>query len=411
MRPTLTLIAILTLLGTFWGGYVWADCIQDPVSYWNLDQDTQPYVNEILDVSPGICTPPSCPVLDPLGTVANAQLFDGVDDVVTVERIDGAVFDIQGTDSFSVGVWFRRDADPMTWVQNEVLVGRYATRETHFWIGLQDQTGLATFRLWDDNIFGDRDAGVINGSTNIADGQWHFILAVRNAATNQNLLYVDGIQEGQLTITYSGAFTGQAPMTIGSMDGQYFFNGGIDEVYYFDEAVTPENATLIYNAGLAGNSICSGNQSPVITSSAPADATVGAEYRYEPTATDPDGDSLTWSMDSTINGITIDETTGVITWTPTAGTTTSGQITLMVSDGINSDEEVFTITVNSDDGGSSGGSSGGDDGGGGDSSSGGGCFIVASSQNGATAWLKIPGALAFLTLILFAGVLLNRKRC
>ncbi|MGD9211963.1 MAG: LamG domain-containing protein, partial [Desulfobacteraceae bacterium] len=290
MRPTLTLIAILTLLGTFWGGYALADCIQDPVSYWTLDESGSPYANDILAASPGNCTSPSCPTLTTDGDyiVTGAQSFDGVDDGINVANVDSAVFDIQAANSsFSIGVWFKRTADA-AWNgdQNEVLVGRYVTSTTHFWVGLQNQTGYAAFRLWDADMFGSHDAGMIIGTTNIADGQWHHILAVRDSETEKNILYVDGVQEGELTVTYSGTFSADEPMTFGSMDNQYFFNGNIDELYYFNEAVTPTNAGLIYDAGLAGNSICSGNHSPVITSAAPTTASVGAEYSYKPAATD-----------------------------------------------------------------------------------------------------------------------------
>ena len=44
--------------------------------------------------------------------------------------------------------------------------------------------------------------------------------------------------------------------------------------------------------------------------------------------------------------MTIDEVTGLISWTPTEGVLTSGEVTLSVDDGNGgTDTEVFTITV------------------------------------------------------------------
>ncbi len=82
---------------------------------------------------------------------------------------------------------------------------------------------------------------------------------------------------------------------------------------------------------------------PIITSTAPTTATVGVKYTYTITATDANADDLTYSLSNAPDGMSISE--GVITWTPESGTTTSGEITLTVSDGSLSDTETFTISV------------------------------------------------------------------
>ena len=62
-------------------------------------------------------------------------------------------------------------------------------------------------------------------------------------------------------------------------------------------------------------------------------------FNFPIEATDPDGDTLTTNP----SGMTINSTTGVITWTPTA--TGSYSVTVEVSDGELSDTQSFTITV------------------------------------------------------------------
>ena len=85
------------------------------------------------------------------------------------------------------------------------------------------------------------------------------------------------------------------------------------------------------------------NQTPVITSTAITSATVGEAYTYNVEATDPDGDILTYSLTTCPAGMTIDATTGVISWTPTA--VGVYPVTVEVSDGELTDTQNFTITV------------------------------------------------------------------
>ena len=59
------------------------------------------------------------------------------------------------------------------------------------------------------------------------------------------------------------------------------------------------------------------NRPPVITSFPGLSVTTGAAYSYTVTATDPDNDAVTFSLVTKPVGMTINETTGVVTWTPT----------------------------------------------------------------------------------------------
>lgn len=60
------------------------------------------------------------------------------------------------------------------------------------------------------------------------------------------------------------------------------------------------------------------NQTPIITSTPITTATVGATYAYNVTATDSDGNTLTFSLTISPTGMTINSSTGLISWTPTA---------------------------------------------------------------------------------------------
>jgi len=59
------------------------------------------------------------------------------------------------------------------------------------------------------------------------------------------------------------------------------------------------------------------NTPPVIESDPVTTAKEGVAYTYEVEATDPNGDTLTYSLTTSPPGMAINSTTGVISWTPT----------------------------------------------------------------------------------------------
>ncbi len=99
-------------------------------------------------------------------------------------------------------------------------------------------------------------------------------------------------------------------------------------------------------------SVTAVNDTPLITSTAPATATEDTLYTYTPNVDDVDdtnnGTDLTWILSNAPAGMAV-SATGVVTWTPTEGVLSSGAVTLTVQDGLEDgaapDSEIFTITV------------------------------------------------------------------
>ena len=104
---------------------------------------------------------------------------------------------------------------------------------------------------------------------------------------------------------------------------------------------------LILGLVLAG-CLPSKNQSPIITSTPSTLAEVGELYTYDVEATDPDGDTLTYSLDVKPSGMTINPTTGLISWTPTAEG--DYDVVVKVSDGALEITQSFTIVVSEAEG-------------------------------------------------------------
>jgi len=85
------------------------------------------------------------------------------------------------------------------------------------------------------------------------------------------------------------------------------------------------------------------NQTPTITSPPITTATVDELYTYDVDATDPDGDTLTYSLTTNPSGMTINSATGVINWTPSVEG--DYDVIVEVSDGEKSTTQSFTMTV------------------------------------------------------------------
>ena len=87
------------------------------------------------------------------------------------------------------------------------------------------------------------------------------------------------------------------------------------------------------------------NSSPIIESTPITAAKEGAVYTYDVEATDPNEDTLTYSLTVSPTGMTINSTTGVISWTPTESQIGENEVVVEVSDGSKSTTQEFTIIV------------------------------------------------------------------
>lgn len=90
------------------------------------------------------------------------------------------------------------------------------------------------------------------------------------------------------------------------------------------------------------------NTPPTITSSPSLAGTVGTAYVYAATASDAQGDPLTWSLAAAPSGMTVSGS-GAVNWIPTAAGNFS--VTLLCGDGQASDTQSWTIVVASQGGG------------------------------------------------------------
>jgi uncharacterized protein YjdB len=131
-------------------------------------------------------------------------------------------------------------------------------------------------------------------------------------------------------------------MTINSTTG--LINWTPASIGYYDVTVEVSDGDLIDTQSFTINvGQAPVNQPPTITSTSITTATVNQAYYYNVNATDPDGDTLTYSLTTKPAGMTIKSWNGKINWTPNA--LGDYDVTVKVSDGDLVDNQSFTITV------------------------------------------------------------------
>lgn len=108
---------------------------------------------------------------------------------------------------------------------------------------------------------------------------------------------------------------------------------------------TPSGNPFTYNLTV----LALPNRAPTFTSEALPDVAPGRTYVYDSEAVDPDGDVLSYQVLSGPTGLSINQNTGVVSWTPTLQQVGNHDVILEASDGRGGNTtQRFTISVRTD---------------------------------------------------------------
>ena len=226
-----------------------ANCIDGIVSYWTMNEMTQGIYADDIGSNQASCSS-GCPTPTPVGRILYAQVFNGTS---TGLNASGTDFNWGQNNSFSIEYWLKKDSG--TLVDDEVIVGRFDTTNNLEWSSGIWSTGEASFVLIAKNGDGNNTQDLLQGTTNLADGNWHHIAVIRDSNSQKNILYVDGIIEDERTVTYTEGFDSlSADLNIGwlDIDTGYHFNGAIDELAIYNTALSDTEVIQHFNDGHIG---------------------------------------------------------------------------------------------------------------------------------------------------------------
>ncbi|MBI4164084.1 MAG: PKD domain-containing protein [Candidatus Aenigmarchaeota archaeon] len=144
-----------------------------------------------------------------------------------------------------------------------------------------------------------------------------------SASSVQNI-QISISQTGIVTFTPDANFTGQRQVIFSATDP---IGKSVNGDFVVNLTVLPQN------------------DNPEIISTAITTATEDSAYSYDVNAFDVDADTLTFSLITFPTSMTVNPSTGVISWTPVNSQVGSNSITVQVTDGTLTNTQSFTITV------------------------------------------------------------------
>lgn len=307
----MTYLLAIILIGS---GYIYGqDCPDGMISYWKMQEISGPSYVDSYGSHNAIASNSSPSVTQ--GISGNAQLFSKTGSTyITVS--DHADFDWGGNSSFSIELWVKFSG---TSTQNQVFIGRdESANMMQWWIGA-NVSGKINWYVGSS----DGSNGLITTDASFNNGSWHHVVAVRDGTYSKNYLYIDGVLQntGGTVVNLTGNLSSSAPISMGNLiysgTPSYYYSGALDEVAIYNRALDLNLDILPHynNLRLYQIGYCDGDD-PQIFSNPVIEARVGQLYTYN---VDASGNSVpTYSLIQGPEGMTINNTTGMITWTPTS---------------------------------------------------------------------------------------------
>ncbi len=105
-----------------------------------------------------------------------------------------------------------------------------------------------TWEFWTGN--GLRSWNIVRGST-ANSGIWTHLVGTYDSTTQQQILYVDGVEAGSIAASFAPNTTNLMRIGGGATEGpaDFFFDGAIDEVAIYDRVLTPEAVNTHFELG------------------------------------------------------------------------------------------------------------------------------------------------------------------
>jgi len=184
---------------------------EQPLSIWHMDEATgsTTYDSSLYHHDLTLGTGSSAPTWRTDHIASNNPRstflrFDGSNDYTS--RATDTDFN-PGTDSFTVGGWFRH---PSTQSGTDTILTRFGTAGYKIYM---NSSGFICFGTDDDSTWGPDDSACT--TTSYADSTWHYFSAVKTGTTSI-VLYVDGLSVGSdLSILASGTLNTSSTLYLG----------------------------------------------------------------------------------------------------------------------------------------------------------------------------------------------------
>lgn len=229
-----------------------------------------------------------------------------------------------------------------TWVRINSLtsgdtVFNYGTNVCNEQCGIR----LVYAPCWQFSFWGCDGGYDLDTQTSPELNKWIFIVMTYDQNSQIAKVYQDGVEVYRGT-RIPNTVVNVDGLTIGRLnqlqDGTYYkFDGDIDDIRIYNRSLSDEEIQNLYNI--------QNNQPPVLDTIENQSIYEGQPLQFTVSASDPDGNALTYSADGLPTGAAFDQATGAFSWMPDNTQAGSYTVTFSVSDGTLTDTEEITITV------------------------------------------------------------------
>jgi len=192
------------------------------IGYWSFDAENYQNYNS------------SC-------VVGSCVELDGNDYIILNET------DSNPTENFTISTWININTLPTDSASRMYPVTNDLDGATSGWgLFINDAPDTFQFRA------NDLTTEYVDATTTLSVNQWYHVVARYNGTHLS--IFVDGIQEGSSASTGSIRYDNDNAFAFGKRVGadDFEFNGLIDEFYLYDEALTDDEISTIYNRNVAG---------------------------------------------------------------------------------------------------------------------------------------------------------------
>ena len=180
------------------------------------------------------------------GKVGQAFNLDGVDDFVQIPHSNT----LNPSGPFSVDVWIRANSTQSS-AQSLIVDKSHGFADGTGWAMQTNANGTVAFFY--GTGLGGSDFHGVDTLTSVLDNQWHHLAGVFTGTEFR--IYMDGVLQNTLAFNAPISNNTRA-VNIGASWGggtpTRFFRGLIDEVEYFNRALSPDEVLGIFKAGSAG---------------------------------------------------------------------------------------------------------------------------------------------------------------
>ncbi|MBI5133757.1 MAG: LamG domain-containing protein, partial [Thaumarchaeota archaeon] len=183
--------------------------------------------------------------------IGTCYVFDGINDYIQVNQT--AILNFSSTDSFSISAWFKT---PYIRTSTNLLSKGNPDSAPGYEIETDWSTDALTFGIRGGS--NSATASIANSSaTPILDNNWHQVFAVRDVASDQIFIYIDGVFKDAAADATAGSVGSTDNLIIGAsrtLDSNW--NGSIDEVRIYNRSLSAEEIYAVYlaeNNGFGNN--------------------------------------------------------------------------------------------------------------------------------------------------------------